>query len=68
MKIMLLLKTPELEVDILSVENQCGTPVRYPDFNNYGSVEPNEVDGKENVLNHLELELETERTVSIERS
>ena len=37
-KITLLLKTPELEVDILSVENQCGTPVRYPDFNNYTEV------------------------------
>ena len=35
MKITLLLKTPELEVGILSVENQYGTPVRYPDFNNY---------------------------------
>ena len=34
----MLLKTPELEVDILSVENQCGTPVRYPDFNNYTKV------------------------------
>ena len=34
MEIALLLETPELEVDILSVENQCGTPVRYPDFNN----------------------------------
>ena len=38
MKITLLLKTPELEVDILSVENQSGTPVRYPDFNNYTEV------------------------------
>ena len=38
MEITLLLKTPELEVDILSVENQCGTPVRYPDFNNYTEV------------------------------
>ena len=35
MEIALLLKTPELEVDILSVENQCGTRVWYPDFNNY---------------------------------
>ena len=34
----MLLKRPELEVDILSVENQCGTPVRYPDFNNYTEV------------------------------
>ena len=37
-KIVMLLKTPELVVDILSVENQCGTPVRYPDFNNYTEV------------------------------
>ena len=34
----MLLKIPELEVDILSVENQCGTPVRYTDFNNYTEV------------------------------
>ena len=33
--LVMLLKTPELEVDILSVDIQCGTPVRYPDFNNY---------------------------------
>ena len=38
MKIAWLLQTPELEVGILSVENQCGTPVRYPDFNNYTEV------------------------------
>ena len=31
----MLLKIPELEVGILSVDFQCGTPVRYPDFNNY---------------------------------
>ena len=58
MKITLLLKTPELEVDILSVETNA--ILRYPDFNNYGSVEPNEVDGLENMLNHLELDLEIE--------
>ena len=58
MKITLLLKTPELEVDILSVETNV--VFRYPDFNNYGSVEPNEVDGMENVLNYLELDLEIE--------
>ena len=34
----MLLKRPELEVDILSVDIQCGTPVRYPDFNNYTEV------------------------------
>ena len=34
----MLLKTPELDVDILSVDIQCGTPVRYPDFNNYTEV------------------------------
>ena len=34
----MLLKIPELEVDILSVDIQCGTPVRYPDFNNYTEV------------------------------
>ena len=38
MEIALLLRTPELEVDILSVDIQCGTPVRYPDFNNYTEV------------------------------
>ena len=33
---------------------QFGTPTLI----NYGSVEPNEVDGKENVLDYLELELD----------
>ena len=56
----MLLKTPESEVDILSVETDVvlHDQLRYPTLIIYGSVEPNEVDGLENELDYLELELD----------
>ena len=54
----MLLMTPELEVDILSVKTNVVLQFGTPTLINYGSVEPNEVDGLENVLDYLELELD----------